>query len=1056
LDTVTHVRDKVDREREEAIRREAGLRAQLADKVKKGEVVQKELSVQLRCAGRSYAQILDANREIGEQMHIEIDKRDDEIAALHKIIKKRDEVIRVADAPWKAEIAKTELKILKLQENNADLKKKVKEESAKVAPVHEHYKKQIIEKEAAMVSVLKETEILREEIDVILAAHEIELAKVQAPFGKQILDLNKINREILEVAEDKEAHLKREVKKLENKLVGMQKELDKVDHTPYERKIDTLQDGFNRLVKDFEIKTQLNSENVVKMREGFENVIEGLDHQIQKHQAHAERQLKPYLVEIAKKQSKIEQLELRLEEIKGDEHETREKEAAAQKDLREELKVCKEAVDLYLGAMNKAKRELETAKLELDGDDGPRKKMKAYERRLEEVTLQCAQLIQHKDFELQEKTAIVSRLQTKLQQDSKRFEDFAEMWDKRIQEKEKGFNKAIAELTFAEGQIVVERKRTQVEKVRVQQRDERIQTLQKDHDEELRVREKYRLELEVIIEGLEERVATVEEEKEIAEGVRHRLMAEMDTFRRRSEEVVADLRTEMDRRDRLREEVDVKLLEAQAQLVTARSNWDEKERELEVYIRTRDRAILALKNELEFLNDNWEIKYSRLVSLYEKLQKKYEETIGANGVQEAFRRALGLKAENEALHTMIHELRETVQKQKKAIRGLQLDYDQLMKETADVIAEKERGIAEMAGDFVKLENKYRDEQTLRARLLKQKDAERLALAESFQARVEQLEQIMEAMRFNDRPQLMDKIKLWKKNYERVCCERDEVEDHYKELLEVKEAQLQNMMEENSIEREKTATAHLDGQQALELCEVKWKKAVIVVNFEKEELDKEILALKVELDMAKFQADREKLLNARPKEDPQIAILKEKIKDLEDQLVQVEAGKAAIIAENAALQVTTESVDNVVEDVHAIYQPQLKQKDKEMKLMEIRHEELKEILKLEMQRAQDTCKDIENQVKRFPEPFIEEIQEMKDKYAQMQAGMQKIQVENLMLQEKCEKTSKDLGKEIKDLEKSLSLAKTLLHEVSTLEALKHLHSSEARRAEEDLGLKLGGG
>jgi len=107
----------------------------------------------------------------------------------------------------------------------------------------------------------------------------------------------------------------------------------------------------------------------------------------------------------------------------------------------------------------------------------------------------------------------------------------------------------------------------------------------------------------------------------------------------------------------------------------------------------------------------------------------------------------------------------------------------------------------------------------------------------------------------------------------------------------------------------------------------------------------------------------------------------------------------------------------------------------------------------MKRAQETCKDIEEQVKRFPDPFIDEIQEMKDKYAQMQSGMQKIQVENLHLREQNEKTRKELEKEIKDLEKSLGLAKTLLHEVSTLEALKHLHTSEARRAEEELGLKL---
>merc|ERR1719487_561471 len=504
----------------------------------------------------------------------------------------------------------------------------------------------------------------------------------------------------------------------------------------------------------------------------------------------------------------------------------------------------------------------------------------------------------------------------------------------------------------------------------------------------------------------------------------------MDIFRRRSEERVADLRVEMVRRDRLKEEVDVKLKEIQVQFEQARVDWEEKERELEVYIRTRDRTILALRNELEFLNDNWEIKYARLVGLYEKLQKKYEETIGPNGTQEAFRRAMALKAENETLHTMIHDLRETIQKQKKAIRGLQLDLDQLMKETADLIAEKERGIAEMAGDYVKLENKYRDEQTLRGRLLKQKDAERLALAESFQARVEQLEQIMEAMRFNDRQDLLDKIKLWKKNYERVCNERDEVEDHYKALVERKETQLQGMLVENDQERQKTADAHTEWGEKHVALEHHWKKKQVGWHEEKQVHEQHIIDLKAELDKARLLSEKRLKLEGPPKEDPVIVKLKERIKELEDNIKAIEAGQQAIIDENSALRVETVAVEEKKEDLVGPFKRKLELKDKEMAAMEVRHEELKEILKLEMERAKRTCEDLEDQIKRFPDPFLDEITEMKDKYAQMQSGMQKIQLENLTLRESNEKAQKAMEKEIKDLEKSLSLAKTLLQEVST--------------------------
>merc|ERR1719271_671439 len=258
-----------------------------------------------------------------------------------------------------------------------------------------------------MEQVVRECGSLREVIQENQEAYEIELQRVKAPYAKQILDLQRNIRDIQEAADDKEASLKRIIKKLENEKVGLQKELDKVDHTPYERKIDLLQDGFNRLVKDFEIKTQLNSENVVKMREGFENVIEGLDKQIQNNEIEHERRLLPFREEIATRDVKIEKLEAKIEELRESEVETRKKEEKIKKDLSEELKICKDAVDMYLKEMTKSKIELEQAKLELEGDGGPWKKMKAMESRLEEVTTQCAQLVKNKDMELGEKNKIV-------------------------------------------------------------------------------------------------------------------------------------------------------------------------------------------------------------------------------------------------------------------------------------------------------------------------------------------------------------------------------------------------------------------------------------------------------------------------------------------------------------------------------------------------------------------------------------------------------------------------------------------------------------------------
>jgi predicted RNase H-like nuclease (RuvC/YqgF family) len=146
-------------------------------------------------------------------------------------------------------------------------------------------------------------------------------------------------------------------------------------------------------------------------------------------------------------------------------------------------------------------------------------------------------------------------------------------------------------------------------------------------------------------------------------------------------------------------------------------------------------------------------------------------------------------------------------------------------------------------------------------------------------------------------------------------------------------------------------------------------------------------------------------------------------------------------------------DATEEDVAEQFAPKLAAKDREIKAMERRLEELKEVLMKEMKRAQDTCKGIEEQVKRFPQPFEYEIQEMKDKYAQMQAGVQQMQMDNMKLEFKIEEMKEHYEKEIRSLEKSLDMAKHLLTEVTNLESLGKLEKGEINSLEQMMGIDL---
>eukprot|EP00913_Durusdinium_trenchii_P014197 g13323.t1 len=106
----------------------------------------------------------------------------------------------------------------------------------------------------------------------------------------------------------------------------------------------------------------------------------------------------------------------------------------------------------------------------------------------------------------------------------------------------------------------------------------------------------------------------------------------------------------------------------------------------------------------------------------------------------------------------------------------------------------------MVGDYAKLQAQFRNEVEQKERITIELTEEKRAIVASFQARIEQLEQLLEAMRFTDREELVDTIDVWKRAYERVCIARDEMEEEYQGQLVTKDKQLRKMALDNAEER----------------------------------------------------------------------------------------------------------------------------------------------------------------------------------------------------------------------------------------------------------------
>merc|ERR1712050_492811 len=175
----------------------------------------------------------------------------------------------------------------------------------------------------------------------------------------------------------------------------------------------------------------------------------------------------------------------------------------------------------------------------------------------------------------------------------------------------------------------------------------------------------------------------------------------------------------------------------------------------------------------------------------------------------------------------------------------------------------------------------------------------------------------------------------------------------------------------------------------------------------------------------------------------------------EEMAAIEAGIKRFVEDNTALRAENDALINKVEAAADDYGPQIKWRDERYEAMVKEHEALKKILAVEMKKAQDTCKSIEEQVRKFPNPFEDELLELRDRYAQTQAGMLILSRDNLRLKEELIEYKEEAAAEKVSLERALELASTILKEVASLGALKEMSKADMSNLESALGIDLDG-
>jgi len=147
-------------------------------------------------------------------------------------------------------------------------------------------------------------------------------------------------------------------------------------------------------------------------------------------------------------------------------------------------------------------------------------------------------------------------------------------------------------------------------------------------------------------------------------------------------------------------------------------------------------------------------------------------------------------------------------------------------------------------------------------------------------------------------------------------------------------------------------------------------------------------------------------------------LKAKVQRQKVKKKALKAGVQELISENTDWRAKCEALEEQLIVSSSNLEKFTKWRDERYEAMKKEYEAMKAILEGEMNTAQDSCKEIEEQVRQFPSPFEIELQELKDRYAQTQAGMLTMSLENARLREELgrgQAEAREAGERLRALE-----------------------------------------
>lgn len=208
-----------------------------------------------------------------------------------------------------------------------------------------------------------------------------------------------------------------------------------------------------------------------------------------------------------------------------------------------------------------------------------------------------------------------------------------------------------------------------------------------------------------------------------------------------------------------------------------REELEDLQRDMEQEILAREKIIQGLKSELQYLKQQFEETVAAMQEEYNKLKAKYDQEVGPGGVQDAKQKAERLERDLAALREVVEQLKNKIIELKGIIREKDMEYEEIQKETMDLLFIKEAAYKKLASDNADLTLKLEEQEFIKKEMMAKFQKDLFKMKKHFDREMKKLEVVIgerEAVIEQQKEWLVE-IAHWKAEHEKRIDEKVEAE-----------------------------------------------------------------------------------------------------------------------------------------------------------------------------------------------------------------------------------------------------------------------------------------